>query len=111
HLVIQPAENVDVVPAFLVVASRRIVIDADDVTKIFVELGVEIRLKDVIKNGFLALFLRLERLGIVEYFTVAVAEYVCRVPPFDTEQPGFETRRDDGLDQCLPGLEVLPGER
>ncbi len=35
HLVAEPAEDVDRVPAFLVVAARRIIIDPDDVREIF----------------------------------------------------------------------------
>src|SRR4029450_10258361 len=50
HLVVQPAENVDIVPALFVVSARRIVIDTDDVAKIFVELRIETGLKNVVEN-------------------------------------------------------------
>ena len=33
HRVAEPPEDIDVVPAFLVVAARRVVVDADDVVK------------------------------------------------------------------------------
>src|SRR5829696_9085116 len=36
HLVPEPSEDIDVVPAFLVVTSRRIVVDPNDVRKTFV---------------------------------------------------------------------------
>ena len=111
HLVVQPAEDVDVVPALFVVAARRIVVDADDVAEILVELGIEIRLEDVVEDRLLALFLRLERLRIVEHFAVAVAEDVRRIPALDAEQPRLQPGRDDRLDQRLPGLQVLAGDR
>src|ERR1041384_8804718 len=48
HLVAEPAEDVDVVPTFFVVAARRVVVDAHDGRTIFVELRVNFRLKDVL---------------------------------------------------------------
>src|SRR5436190_5386817 len=60
HRVAEPPDQVDVVPAFLVVAARRIVVDPHDVAEVLVEVRVELRLKDVIENRLLALFLRLE---------------------------------------------------
>src|SRR2546421_71976 len=59
HRVAEPAEDVYVVPALLVVAARRIVVDADDVREVFVELRVDFRLKDVFEHGELRLLLGL----------------------------------------------------
>ena len=50
HLVAEPAEDIDVVPAFFVVAARRIVVDADDVRKVFVEVGINLGLKNVLEH-------------------------------------------------------------
>ena len=86
HRVAEPPEDVDVVPTFFIVAARRIVIDTDDVAKLFVQIGVEVRLKDVIEDGLLALFFRFEGFGVVEHFSVAVAENVGRIPAFDANQ-------------------------
>src|SRR6187401_2870672 len=47
HLIAEPSDEIDVVPSFLVVAARRIVVDAHDVTEVFVEIRVKLRLKDV----------------------------------------------------------------
>jgi hypothetical protein len=41
HRVAEPAEDVYVVPALLVVAARRVVVDADDVREVLVELRVD----------------------------------------------------------------------
>ena len=79
--------------------------------QVLVQLRIEVRLEDVVERRLLALFLRLERLGIVEHLAVAVAEDVRRVPAADAEQPRLETGRDDRLDQRLPGLHVVAGER
>ena len=107
----EPSEEVDVVPALFVVAARRIVVDPHDVAELLVELGVEIGLQDVVEDGLLALFLRLERLGIVEHFAVAVAEDVGRIPALDAEKPRLEAGRDDRLDQRLPRLQILARDR
>jgi hypothetical protein len=50
HRIPEPSRQVDVVPAFFVVAARRVVVDANDVAEIFVELGIELRLKDVVER-------------------------------------------------------------
>ncbi len=111
HRIAQPSEQIDVVPTLFVVAAGRIVIDPDDVAKLLVEIRIEIRLEDVVEDRFLAFFLGLERLGVVEHLAVAIAEDVGRVPALDAEQPRLESRRDDGLHPRLPGLQVLAGDR
>ena len=42
HRVAEPPEDVDVVPALLVVAARRVVVDAHHVDDVAVEVGVEL---------------------------------------------------------------------
>ena len=49
---------------------------ADDVMEVVVERGVQVGLQDVVQDGLLALFLRLERLRIVEHLAVSVAQDV-----------------------------------
>src|SRR5689334_8149505 len=44
HRITQPAENINVVPALFVVATRRVVIDADFVMNVSVEIGIKLRL-------------------------------------------------------------------
>ena len=75
------------------------------------QIRIEVRLEDVVEHRLLALFLRLERLGIVEHFSVAVAEDVRRVPSVDANQTRLEAGRDDRLDQRLAGLQILAGDR
>src|SRR5258708_2530012 len=50
HLVAEPTKNIDVVPAFFVIAARRIVVDAHNVRKILVELWIDVRLQDVFEH-------------------------------------------------------------
>ena len=69
------------------------------------------RLENVVEDRFLALFLGLERLGIVEHLTVPVPEDVRRIPAGHAEQPGLETRCDHRLDQRLTRLQVLARHR
>src|SRR5205085_1548218 len=110
HRVAEPAEDVYVVPALLVVAARRVVVDANDVREVFVELRIDFRLEDVFEHGELRLLFGLERFGVVEHLAVAVAENVCRVPTVEAEHTRLESRREYGLHQRLPGLEVLAAD-
>ena len=110
HRVAQPPEDVDVVPAFLVVAAGRVVVDPHLVVHLAVELGIELRLQDVLQHAELRLFLGLEALGVVEHLAVAVAEDVGRVPARDAQHAGLEHRREHGLDHGLAGLEVLAAD-
>src|SRR5665213_2580068 len=111
HRIAEPPEEIDVVPAFFVVAARRIVVDADHVEQVLVQLRIEMRLEDVVERRLLAFFLRLERLRIVQHFAVAVAENVRRVPAADAQHARLEAGGDDRLDQRLPRLHVLAGDR
>src|SRR5262249_465319 len=72
HGIAEPAHQVNVVPSFFIVAARRVVIDADNVTEVLVQVRVKLRLKDVVEDRLLALFLRLEGFRIVKHFPVAV---------------------------------------
>ena len=80
HRVAHPPEDVDVVPAFLGVAARRIVVDPDHVVEVLVELRVEVRLEDVLQHRELGLFLGLEGARIVQHLAVPVAQDVGREP-------------------------------
>src|SRR5258708_36526580 len=46
HRIAEPSENVDVVPAFLVIAAGRVIVDANLVEDILVEVGGQTRLVD-----------------------------------------------------------------
>ncbi len=79
--------------------------------EVLIQVGIDVRLQDVLEHRQLRFFLRAERLGIVEHFAVAVAEDVRRIPAFEAEQPGLESRREDRLHQRLAGLEILAADR
>jgi hypothetical protein len=110
HGVAEPAEDVDVVPTLFVIATGRVVVDADLVVEVLVEVGVQLGLEDVLEDAELGDFLGLEGVGIVEDFAVAVAEDVGGVPAGDAEHAGLEGRGEDGLDEGLAGLVVLAGD-
>src|SRR5215207_5042074 len=111
HWVAEPTEDVYVVPALLGVAAGRVVVDLDQVGDLPVELGVELGLQDAPQHGELGDLLALEAPRVIQDFTVAIAEDVGRVPAFQAEHPGLQTRRDDRLHQGLTGLEVLARHR
>ena len=107
HRIAEPAKDVDVVPAFLVVSTRRVVVDADLVEDVLVEVGVKFGLEDVFERAELGLFLGLEGFWIVQNFAVTVAQNVGGVPSGDAKQAGLEGRRKNRLHEGLAGLEVL----
>src|ERR1700687_1017014 len=76
HGIAEPSEDVNVVPTFFVVAARRVIVDTNLVEDISVEFGIERGLQDVFEHTELRFFLGLERAGIVEHFSVAVAQDV-----------------------------------
>ncbi len=111
HLVAEPAEDVDVVPAFLRVAVRRVIVDADFVVEVAVEVGVGLGLEDRVEHAGLRDLLGAERVRVVEDLAVAVAEDVGREPAVDAEHAGFEAGGEDGLHHRLAGFEVLARDR
>ena len=77
HRIPEPTKNVDVVPRFLIVAARWVIVDANLVVQVLVEVRVKLRLENVFKRPQLRLFLRLERLRIVQNLSIPVAQNVC----------------------------------
>src|SRR6187402_275874 len=110
HGIAKPAENVDIIPTLLVIPAGRIVVNPDFVKDVLIKIGVLFGLKDVFEDAELGLFLGFERLRIVEYFTVAIAKDVRRVPAGKAEVTGLEGWREDRLDKGLAGLEVFAAD-
>ena len=75
-----PSEDVEVVPAFLVVAAGRIIVDADFMEDVGIEVGLLVLVENGVDDGQLADFLGLEVLGSVEHFAVAIAQNVGGEP-------------------------------
>ena len=111
HRVAEPPEQIDVVPALLRVAARRVVLDAHLVEDLVVEALVERGLQDRLEHAELRDLLALERVGVVEDLAVAVAEDVRREPARHAEEARLEAGRDDRLHEGLARLEVLAGDR
>src|SRR4051812_19976056 len=80
HRIAQPSEDVDVVPTFFIVASWRVVMNPDLVVEIPIEIGVKLRLKDLVKDGKLAFFLSLERFRVIENFSVPISQDIGGKP-------------------------------
>ena len=76
-----------------------------------VEVGVQLRLKDVVEHRLLAFLFRFERLRIVQHFAVAVPENVRGVPAVHAKQPCLQARGNHRLDERLAGLEILAHDR
>ena len=111
HRVVQPPEDVDVVPPLLVVAPRRIIVDPHLVVDVAIELRVQLRLQDGVQHTELGFFLGLEAFRVVQHLAVAIAEDIGRVPAGQAQHPGLDHRRDHRLQQSLAGLEVLAADR
>ena len=72
HGIAHPTEEVDVVPSLLLIAARRIVVDAYLMVDVAIELGVYLSIEDILHSAHLAATLGLEVLGIVQDDTVAI---------------------------------------
>src|SRR2546430_1118162 len=111
HRIAEPSEDVDVVPPFLVVAAGRIVVDPHLVEHVAVQLGILVRLEDVLEHAEFGLLLGLERFGIVEDLAVPVTQNVRRVPAREPEHARLERGGQHGLHHRLAGLEVFAADR
>ena len=76
HRVPHPSEDVDGVPALLVVAAGWVVVDADDVVDVAIQVRVGLRLEDGVQHAQLRNLFGLEVLGIVKDLAVPVAQDV-----------------------------------
>ena len=72
-----------------------------------VQLGVLVGFEDVFEHAKLRLFLRLERLRIVEHLAVSVAQDVGGIPASNAELASLEHWSQHGLQKGLAGLEVF----
>ena len=66
HFITKPSEDIDIVPAFLGVTARRIIIDPDFVVQITVQIRVKLRLKDRIENSCFRDFLRFKTVRVIK---------------------------------------------
>src|SRR6516225_5502680 len=73
HGITEPSVDIDVIPSFLIISSRRIVMNAYFVREILVKIRIKLRLKDLIKDRQFAFFLGLEGIRIVKNFAVAIS--------------------------------------
>src|SRR5581483_4024811 len=73
HGITQPSEDVDIVPTLFVITTRRIIVNANLMGEIAIQVGVKIGLKNVLQNGQFRFFFRLERSWIFQHFSVAIA--------------------------------------
>ena len=110
HGVSEPAEDIDVIPAFFGIATGGIIFDTDFVIVVSVEFGECFGIEDMFGDGEFGDFFCLERTGIVEDFAVAVAEDVGGIPAVQAEAASTEARAEDGFHECLTGFEVFTGD-
>src|SRR6185369_8419779 len=104
HPLAEEPEDVDVVPGFLLVTAGAVVVDVDLVVGDLVA-------EDLVEHRELAGDLGLVALRIVQHPAVVVAEDVGGEPALDLELPHVEGGGERGLEQGLPGLSVLAGDR
>ncbi len=110
HRIAEPAEDIDVIPTFFIITTWRVIVNANLVVDVLVEVGVKLGLEDVFQNAELRDLFGFEGLGVVEDFAVAVAEDVGRVPAGDAEVADLEGGGENGLDEGLASLEVLAAD-
>ena len=98
HGIAEPSEDIDVIPTFFVITAWRVIVNADLVCEVPVQVGVKLGLQDVLQHRKLGLFLGLERARILQHFAVPVAQDVRREPTRQSQHAGFKPWRQDGLD-------------
>ena len=76
HRIAHPAENIDVVPCFLIILTGRIVVDAYLMINITVQVWIFLRFEDIVDNRQLADLFCLEVLRLVKYLTVTVTQNI-----------------------------------
>src|SRR5256885_17165521 len=76
HGIAEPAEDIDIVPTFFVITAWRIIINADLVENIAVQLGVKPRLQNVFQHAKFRFFLGLKRARTVTHLAIAIAKNV-----------------------------------
>ena len=107
HGIAHPAEDVDIVPALLVIVAGRIVVDANLVAVVAVQVRLVVSYQDRLEGRELADLLGAEVGGLIQYETVAVAQDVGREPTIQTEHTGADDGSETALHQSLASLEVL----
>src|SRR5262249_20973959 len=103
HPLAEEPEDVDVVPGFLLVPARAVVVDVHLVVGDLVA-------EDLVQHRELARDLGLVALRIVQHPAVVVAEDVGGEPARDLELSHQEGRGERGLEERLAGLSVLAGD-
>lgn len=76
HRISHPAEDIDIVPGFLVVAAWRIIVDANLVIEIAIELRILLRFENLFDDRQFADFLGLEVFRLVQNFSVAITQNI-----------------------------------
>src|SRR6185437_8737922 len=108
HGITKPAKDVDVIPGFLVITMRRIIIDPDLMIKIAIQFGAEIGAEDVLEHTQFRHLFGTEIIRFIEYIAVTVTEDIRREPAFDAKGTSLQAGRENGLHQGLTGFEILP---
>src|ERR1051326_1576173 len=72
HGITEPAVDVDIIPSFFIIATGRVVMDADFVREILIKVRVKIGLKDLFQHRKLTLFLGFEGIRIIQNLSIAV---------------------------------------
>src|SRR5439155_21937432 len=80
HGIIEPAKNIDVIPAFLIIPTWFVVMDVHLVLVLAVEILVQFRLQNVFEHRQFAALLGAEGVRIVQHVTVPIAQDIGRKP-------------------------------
>src|SRR5436190_1499834 len=80
HGISKPSEDIDIVPALLVITMGRIIVDPDLVIQFSIQFRIDIRLQDVFEYTQFGNFLGPEIIGMIEYIAITIAENIGREP-------------------------------
>ena len=80
HRVAHPAKDIYIIPAFLVVVARRVIVDAHLMVVVGIEVGLLFRYEDALQRREFADLLGVEVGRFIKDETVAIAQNVGREP-------------------------------
>ncbi len=107
HGVSEPAEDINIIPAFFGITARRIVFDANFMAVMAVKFREGFSIEDVFDDGEFGDFFCFEGAWIIEDFAVAVSEDVCGEPAVEAEASSAQAGSDDSFHEGLTCFEVF----
>ena len=91
HGIIEPAKDVDVIPAFLVIAAWFVVMDVHLVLVLAVEILIDLWLQNVVEHRQLTALLGAEGVRVMQHIPIPVPQDIGGKPAVQAQLPRFQS--------------------